>query len=174
MVPLICALTNGWANSRDAGDLWRHRAHYDVTVMNDTRNMNVSGYVYSRESLHLWWATRGRYQVFSDEIQCQKLRSSTVQHNPPPSTSQLGEWTVNDPTGVCVGSISNCIGCFNTAGSRSLILIWINTIGDSDLAMHRDKSLKLIFPWCHIYASVTRVSSGSDNGLSPIWRQSII
>ena len=30
---LICARTNGWENHRDAGDLRRHRAHYDVTVM---------------------------------------------------------------------------------------------------------------------------------------------
>ena len=30
---LICARTNDWANSRDAGDLRRHRVHYDVTVM---------------------------------------------------------------------------------------------------------------------------------------------
>ena len=30
---LLCAWTNGWANNRDAGDLRRHRAYYDVTVM---------------------------------------------------------------------------------------------------------------------------------------------
>ena len=30
---LICAWTNGWANNRDAAELRRHRAHYDVTVM---------------------------------------------------------------------------------------------------------------------------------------------
>ena len=30
---LICVWTNGWVNTRDAGDLGRHRAHYDVTVM---------------------------------------------------------------------------------------------------------------------------------------------
>ena len=30
---LIYAWTNGWANNRDAGDLRRHHAHYDVTVM---------------------------------------------------------------------------------------------------------------------------------------------
>ena len=29
---LICAWTNGWGNNRDAGDLRRRRAHYDVTV----------------------------------------------------------------------------------------------------------------------------------------------
>ena len=28
-----CAWINGWANHRDAGDLRRHRAYYDVTVM---------------------------------------------------------------------------------------------------------------------------------------------
>ena len=30
---LICAWTNGWVNTRGAGDLRRFRAHYDVTVM---------------------------------------------------------------------------------------------------------------------------------------------
>ena len=30
---LICASTNGWANNADAGDLRRHRTHYDVDVM---------------------------------------------------------------------------------------------------------------------------------------------
>ena len=33
MFSLICAWTDGWANIRDAGDLRRHHAHYDVTVM---------------------------------------------------------------------------------------------------------------------------------------------
>ena len=31
---LICTWTNGWANHRGSGDLWRHRAHYDVSVTN--------------------------------------------------------------------------------------------------------------------------------------------
>ena len=33
MLSLIFALTNSWANKGDAGDLRRHRTHYDVTVM---------------------------------------------------------------------------------------------------------------------------------------------
>ena len=33
MFSLICSWTNGWVKNRDAGDLRRHRAHYDVTVM---------------------------------------------------------------------------------------------------------------------------------------------
>ena len=33
MFSLICAWINGWVNNREAGDLRRHRGHYDVTVM---------------------------------------------------------------------------------------------------------------------------------------------
>ena len=33
MFSLVCAWTNDWANSRDAGDLRLHHAHYDVPVM---------------------------------------------------------------------------------------------------------------------------------------------
>ena len=33
MFSLIYAYTNGWANNRDASDLRRHRAYYDVTEM---------------------------------------------------------------------------------------------------------------------------------------------
>ena len=33
MFSLICAWTNAWVNNREAGDLRRHRSHYDVIVM---------------------------------------------------------------------------------------------------------------------------------------------
>ena len=33
MFSLICTRINGWVNNDGAGDLRRHRAHYDVTVM---------------------------------------------------------------------------------------------------------------------------------------------
>ena len=33
MFPLICVGINGWINNREAGDLRRHCAHYDVSVM---------------------------------------------------------------------------------------------------------------------------------------------
>ena len=33
MYSLLPNKTNGWVNDRDAADLWRHCAHYDVTVM---------------------------------------------------------------------------------------------------------------------------------------------
>ena len=33
MFTLICARINGWVNNREAGDLRRHRAHYNVIVI---------------------------------------------------------------------------------------------------------------------------------------------
>ena len=33
MFSLICAWINGWVNNREVGDLRRHRAHCDITVM---------------------------------------------------------------------------------------------------------------------------------------------
>ena len=32
MFSLICVWINSWVNNRGAGNLWRHRAHYDVSV----------------------------------------------------------------------------------------------------------------------------------------------
>ena len=43
---LICAWTNGWVNTRDAGDLRYHRAHYDVNVMILCRSFIITGYIY--------------------------------------------------------------------------------------------------------------------------------
>ena len=37
MFSLICAWINSWVNNHEAGDLSRHRAHYDVTVMSLSR-----------------------------------------------------------------------------------------------------------------------------------------
>ena len=44
MFSLICAWINGYVNSREAGDLRRHRAHHDVIVMR-------------------WWTYSGLYHI---------------------------------------------------------------------------------------------------------------
>ena len=38
MFSLICAWISGWVNNGEAGDLRRHRVHYDVTVMVSVHN----------------------------------------------------------------------------------------------------------------------------------------
>ena len=50
MFSMFCAWVNGWINNREAGDLRRHRAHYDVIVMKPiyswlVRRMKFYGYV---------------------------------------------------------------------------------------------------------------------------------
>ena len=49
MFSLIWAWINGWVNTREAGDLRRHRDHYGVTVMDNTPH------IYDHESslLHI-------------------------------------------------------------------------------------------------------------------------
>ena len=38
---LCCFLWKGWVNNRDAGDVRRHRAHYDVIVMHKDYNVRI-------------------------------------------------------------------------------------------------------------------------------------
>ena len=45
MFSLISAWINGWVNIREAGDLRRDRAHYDVIVMGQAV-MGCSGFVF--------------------------------------------------------------------------------------------------------------------------------
>ena len=42
MFSLICVWINGWVNNREAGDLRRHRGHYDFSVM-DTPYLTLAG-----------------------------------------------------------------------------------------------------------------------------------
>ena len=60
MFSLICAWINGWVNNREAGELRRHRDHYDFTVMSwDFQGSRGSwapltnmGYLYSQHGFH--------------------------------------------------------------------------------------------------------------------------
>ena len=48
MFTLICVWINGWVNNREAGDLRRYRAHYDVIVM-------ISPDILNMLSGQQWW-----------------------------------------------------------------------------------------------------------------------
>ena len=50
---------NGWVNNGEAGDLRRHRSHYDVTVMDDSCTENV-----------LWISSRKHISVFKLVLVC--------------------------------------------------------------------------------------------------------
>ena len=72
MFSFICAWINGWVNNREAGDLGRHRAHYDVTVMHfaivtktgifqpsSTSIISVTFYMLTRLP---WWCANHSWQ----------------------------------------------------------------------------------------------------------------
>ena len=44
MFSLICVCINGWVNNREAGDLIRYRAHYDVTLMSTLMDKQMQTY----------------------------------------------------------------------------------------------------------------------------------
>ena len=55
MFSLICARINGWVNNGEAGDLRRHRAHYDVIVMINPGDRQS----YPGSHLNLWlWSVK--------------------------------------------------------------------------------------------------------------------
>ena len=56
MFSLICVWINGWVNNREAGDLRRYRAHYDVTVMVNDPTPEVhylKGVIYTVDSRYI-------------------------------------------------------------------------------------------------------------------------
>ena len=46
---------NGWVKSRETGDLRRHRAHYDVTVMANPLPELISTKIYQRDQASAIW-----------------------------------------------------------------------------------------------------------------------
>ena len=62
MFSFICAWINGWVNNREAGDLRRHRAHYDVIVMETTQNTGI--HEYTKKCLLTLHITKGQVTSF--------------------------------------------------------------------------------------------------------------
>ena len=77
MFSLICARINDWVNNREAGDLRRHRGHYDVSVMPendliDTANCHYGPSNTHSDSMSSYWGylaatQKGYTPVYSDK-----------------------------------------------------------------------------------------------------------
>ena len=65
MSSLTCAWINGWVSNREAGDLRRHRAHYDVTVMAFCWILACCNCVINTLSFKLFSMVQGRCHVQS-------------------------------------------------------------------------------------------------------------
>ena len=84
MFSLICAWINGWVNNREAGDLRRHRAHHDVSLImsNHILRKAINGVIYpcrylshtmllthwSRDKIAAFFQT-----TFSSAFSCMKM-----------------------------------------------------------------------------------------------------
>ena len=67
MFSLIRARINGWVNNREAGNLRRHRAHYDVIVLGRVQRTYIIyrlAYSHSRESLCRIWINVDKCDLF--------------------------------------------------------------------------------------------------------------
>ena len=65
MFSLFCARINDWVNNREAGDLRRHRAHYDVTVMAHTQK----NYIHIYDSGTLWLQDKETFDWLDVDMQ---------------------------------------------------------------------------------------------------------
>ena len=69
MFSLICAWLNGWINNGEAGDLRRHRVHYDVTVMWTKVYLNaIQSAVPSNHHFTLCWPVINKKQIEASQI----------------------------------------------------------------------------------------------------------
>ena len=104
MFSLTCAWINDWVNNREAGDLRRHRAHYDVTVMVQnlpcvylsrccmfscyigTQDIKCFIYYIIRQSGHIWCKV-----MLAPKIMRHHVLTSARQHTDEPNTCRCSQ-----------------------------------------------------------------------------------
>ena len=93
----ICTWINGWVNNREAGDLRRHDAHYDVTVIHQI-NSCVSAYTARHNSTytHLLYTTEWINALPSITI-TRTTRTPAFWGYPPPPHDYPYHWVILDP-----------------------------------------------------------------------------
>ena len=76
---LICAWIKGWVNSGEAGDLRRHRAHYDVIVMIIHDELMTESYQTNQSCLHIFFICCISWYTIYRELITWRHLFSTVQ-----------------------------------------------------------------------------------------------
>ena len=76
MFSLICVWINGWVNNREAGDLRRHRGHYDVIVM--MMMNNVVSTLLLLNNTHMWLLSRWVIGKQSRHISTQRAHGTII------------------------------------------------------------------------------------------------
>ena len=63
MFTFICARINSWVNNHEAGDLRRHRAHYDIITMKSRAEPHLS---FSRARRSFWITSSGQKRIIKE------------------------------------------------------------------------------------------------------------
>ena len=74
MFSLICVWINGWLNNREAGDLRRHRAHYDVIAM-------YLCYLYKMSNAENMLTNEKPHMPFTNRKEATKVRNVCTDYN---------------------------------------------------------------------------------------------
>ena len=75
---LICVRINGWVNNREAGDLRRHRAHYDVIVMHRYRVCDSVSKIFTGVCWALLWSYHQSRMIRSDSLIPPQLKAGRL------------------------------------------------------------------------------------------------
>ena len=121
MFSFFCAWTNGWTNNRDTGDLRRHCAYYDVTVIHKRLSSFDSLFMPTAKitskfliaDCHLKGEPNGQHELFK------VLPSSYIPWHPGPLFTKRTDVLPRD-------SSLNFVLKFNSLVNRGPEVIWAN------------------------------------------------
>ena len=188
MFSLICTRINGWVNNGEAGDLRRHRAHYDAIVMSTAPtvcNKFVTHCTYPKCirqtfcDLRLKNAVqktrRPSFYLLYISLSFQNKHDHIIQPTFYCSVSQRCTWRWTNTTRchlVRNGDV-NDIYVSTQRGRDKMADIFQTTVSNAFSWMKMCK-FRLRFHWISFPRVFFTISIGSKNGLSPTRRRAII
>ena len=157
MFSLICAWMKDWVNSREAGDLRRHRGHYDVNVMASENNL-LKLLLYVSYGPKRWSVTHSPVWIVLVHVTC-RYEGMTKTLLCGIKVPRRGKWDVHE---------------YNTVTwPRYKIKTYFalkQHLSASPCAFYRKKSYGFRFPWSLIL-TVRIVDNRSGLVLVKAWRR---
>ena len=130
MFSLICVWINDWVNNREAGDLRRHRSHYDVNVMLvGISESKVRVFVENRNPLRRMfyhWKNCSRFNISRSPFVITEFGNtkSNITGWARPFTIQLTHW--GRVMHICVSKLTSTVSDNGLSPGRRQAIIWTN------------------------------------------------
>ena len=120
MFSLICAWINDWVNNREAGDLRRHRGHYDVNVMLCERVNAVTGQTTCRAASRFAPSQWETALLCNDVFHLLGANLESTLKRRGLTLSEFRMWA------LCVHSVGRSFFLFESQSSKVGSLAWTN------------------------------------------------